>query len=776
MKPTPSLLTLAILAVLPAVASATGAPDANTLDTVRVEATRAKNARSATQNVQVLSRSELDDAMAESMEDVVRYVPGVSIVDMGRFGDNGFNIRGMEGDRVSMSIDGLGMAEGLETARSYEFFRAGRGGVDIDTLKQVEVIKGADAIAGGSGSLGGGVMFTTKDPADYLKASGDDSHASIKLGYTGHNEERLGSFTVANRLGIVESMLVYTKRKAQESEGWYDTTVAPTGSGRRLPDPIDHDSDNVLAKVDFVLSPVHRLGVVYERNRVDNLVDNLSRVSGPGYLERWGDDSNSRDRYGLRYQWNADSTAFDNLQLQLDRQKTDSHGITRIVSGSGSSANPLPTPNTTPCTLKATCLRAEDRRTEQVLDRVALDLDKRVGAHELIYGASWQDREIDYHAFDYRWNNAGALDTVTTDPNQVPRTDAKSWNVYLRDRIKLLDDALQFNVGARYDRHAYTPHLGATFVDRTGTVGPVHFASPTWQAGLSYLLVPEHTVWLQAGRGFRAPTTGEMYAATSTTPLIVAATGKEVLVSTSVANPDLESEKSLNLELGWRWEGARSRIAVSAFRDRYDDFIDSVLELRDANTAYRSCGRFGCSTTKGYQVASLANLGEVTVKGVEAEGLWQVGDAWLLRAMYSHNEGRQKDGSPLNSINPDRGVLGLSWQGMEQRLRLTGVLTHALAKTRGDVKIERDVFGNIPEPFLSDAYTVFDLFGSLRFNANLKVNAGIYNLFNERYYQWARIRNVTLGDLPLYGYATDEGIGRFSEPGRNYRVNLTWTF
>ena len=77
---------------------------------------------------------------------------------------------------------GLGMAEGLETARSYEFFRAGRGGVDIDTLKQVEVVKGADAITGGSGSLGGGVAFTTKDPADYLKATGNDSFGSLKLG------------------------------------------------------------------------------------------------------------------------------------------------------------------------------------------------------------------------------------------------------------------------------------------------------------------------------------------------------------------------------------------------------------------------------------------------------------------------------------------------------------------------------------------------------------------------------------------------------------------
>ena len=70
--------------------------------------------------------------------------------------------------------------------------------------------------------------------------------------------------------------------------------------------------------------------------------------------------------------------------------------------------------------LALTCVRAEDRHTEQVLDRLALDFDKRTGAHALAYGASLQNREIDYGAIDYRWNNKGELDTATVDPGQVP--------------------------------------------------------------------------------------------------------------------------------------------------------------------------------------------------------------------------------------------------------------------------------------------------------------------------------------------------------------------
>lgn len=775
MKLSPSLLALAIASSLSFPLHAETAADAPTLDTVEVKGRREKQ-KSANQNVTVVDARQLEDEMAENMEDITRYIPGVSIADMGRFGENGFNIRGIEGDRVAMTIDGLSMSEGLETARSYEFFRAGRGGVDIDSLKSVEIVKGADSIGAGSGALGGAVVFTTKDPYDYLAAEGNDTHVGGKFGYTGYNGEKLGSLTLANRTGIVESMLVYTRRKGHEAEGWYDSTDVEIGSARRLPDPIDHDSTNLLGKVDFVISPAHRFGLVYERNRVENLVENLTRLAPPSYIERWGDDHNNRDRYGLRYTWTAGNAAFDTLEAKVDRQETESHGLTRIVTGSGTSANPTPTPNTTPCTPALTCNRAEHRYTAQVLDRVALDLDKRAGAHALAYGAAWQQRDIDFSAIDYRWNNAGELDTATVDPAQVPKTDARAWNLYLRDRISLLDSRLRLTLGLRYDRYDYSPRLGETFGDDTGTVGDVSFSAPTGQVGISYEFLPHQTLWFQAGRGFRAPTTGEMYAPTSTTEITEVATGNIVTVPTTAANPDLEAETSLNLELGYRWETETARFGISVFRDRYDDFIESVRLTGNPDTEYESCTRGTCTTRFGYDYNTLANVGEVTVKGIELEGLWRLGDAWLLRAVASRNEGSQKDGSPLDSINPDRSLIGLSWQGLDNRLRITGNVTHSAAKKLKDVNATSDVFGQPADSFLSGAYTVIDVFGSFRFNEHLRINAGVYNLFDEEYYQWARIRNVTRGDFYLYGYATDEGIGRYSEPGRNYRITVSVSF
>ena len=782
MTPTTRLLALAIAAALslPQHARATDAEDkdgkhAKTLDAVLVEGTLTRG-QSTNQNATMLDADQLEDELAESMEDVIRYIPGVSVSDMGRFGDNGFNIRGIEGNRVTMTVDGLSMSEGVETSALYEFFRAGQGGVDIDSLKGVEIIKGADSITAGSGALGGAVLFTTKDPRNYLQAGGNDSYIGGKFGYTGHNGEKLGSLTVANRTGIVESMLVYTRRQAHESEGWYDDTAATTGSARRMPDPVEHDSTNILAKLDLALSDAHRLSAVYEYNRVDNLVENLSRVSPPAFFERWGDDDTARDRYGLIYAWSAETPAFDTLELRLDHQRTASHGITRMRTGTGSSANPRPGPNTTPCTPALPCTRAEDRRTDQTQDKLALDLDKSAGAHALAYGLAWQRREIDFTAIDYRWNNAGALDSATIDPAQVPGTEVKAWNLYLQDRLALQGDRLQLHLGVRYDRYDYTPTLSPTFIDNTGSVRAVSFAAPSWQTGIHYEIRPGHSLWAQAGRGFRAPTTAEMYAPTSTAQIIEVATGNSVTVPTIAANPDLAAETSLNLETGYRWQGAQSRFGISLFRDRYDDFIESVRVTRNPGTQYRTCAGNVCTTRQGYDVTTTANAGEVTVTGIELEGQWQLGEAWLLRTAWTHNRGEVANGRPLDSINPDRGVLGLSWQGLAGRLRVTGNLTHALAKDADDVDISPNQIGTASAPFLSEAYTVVDLFGSYRVNDHLRINAGLYNLFDERYSQWARIRNVSRGTSYLHGYATTEGIGRYTEPGRNLRVSVSWSF
>jgi hemoglobin/transferrin/lactoferrin receptor protein len=772
-NPPRSLLAMAIIANLAGLAHAQEAPDAtSTMSTVYVEAD-AEKPQSAIQNVKVIGAKQLEDENAQNFDDAVRYIPGVSVIDIGRFGANGFNIRGLESDRVAITVDGLNLGDTLDPTSyaPYDFFRSTRGGVDIDALKTIEIIKGADSITAGSGSLGGAVVLVTKDAADYLKENGNDTFVSVKGGYSSDSDESLASATFANRTGIVESLLVVTRREGHERES-YENAPDISGPERRIPDPMKRESNNVLAKIDFVPNDTHRFGLVAEI--ADSTVDSkaLSRLDA-SYHARTGHDESDRDRYGLKYEWKAGNSLFDTMEWRYDHQKQHSSGLTYMLFNSA----------TCPQGVRP-CDRTEDRYYDQRLDSMNLHFDKAFSnggiTHALFYGAGYQVRDADFSSIDTRYvGQTGQVSLIEVDPDFVPKTDVTNWNFYARDRVTFADGRFGLTAGVRYDRYEYEPKFDPNYEDLSGTVGTVRFASPTWQLGFDFKVAPEHTLWAQLGRGFRAPTVEDMFYATRTTPGIVDATGEEVDLWDSVANPDLESEKSLNTEIGWRWQADRHMFGISAYRDRYSNFIEYVTRVRNPDVAYRVCNAVGnnCTVEYGDEYTTPANAGRVTVKGIELEGRWLLSNDLSMRFAYSYNEGEKQNGDPLTSIVPASGVLGLRYDAPSRRWNVTGNLTHSAAKNRNDA-VETNASGNqvASSAYLSDRFTVFDLLTTINLTDKLKLNAGVYNLFDEEYFRWQRVRFVTNGSGGVRGGVRGDGIDRYSEPGRNFRVSLSYFF
>ena len=788
MKLQPSLLALAVATSLavPALARAAALEADSTLDTIQVTETRKK---SDNQNVTTLSAKNLQQQGAQSMEDAIRYVPGVEMVDLGRAGFNGFNIRGMEADRVSITLDGLSFPQSMDPGsyQPYEFFRSGRGSVDLEAVKTVEIIKGADAITAGSGALSGAVMFTTKDPADFLKASGNDSFGSVKYGYTGSSDENMGSLTLANRTGKFESLLVYTKRDGHETESWYDTTIDRLGPGRRTPDPVDRESDNLLFKVNFLATDTQTLGVVYERARATNDVDNWTRSDGTGsYFFRSAEDRSDRDRYGLKYTWRAGNALFDSMEATADHQKNYIQGQTNVLVANGTAAT-----YGTRCSTTDPCSRQENRWDTQKRNRIALDFDKSVEAaglrHDIVYGAAWQQAKIHWNSVDSRWGNDGSLFTRETDPSLWPDTRETDLTAYVRDRVRLLDDRLSLTGGLRYDSYKYTPETSAGgngqsgYEDGGGSVGVSKFSSPTWNLGAEFKFTDTQSLWVQGGRGFRAPGVNDMYGSSSTTEVTRVSDGATVTVPDGKSNPDLDAERSLNLELGWRFQSDRLRLGVSVFRDKYSNFIDTAQYVADEGTQYSTTTRGVTTVTNGYTYTMPINRGNVEVKGVEAEGMWLLADNWLTRVAYSYNEGTDNDDQPLASIIPAKAVAGLTYNAPSRRWSVTANVTHQQRKDPSDYgkSITNGSYGVEVVPvyaYKAREYTLLDVFGSYDITPKIHLTAGVYNVFNKEYYLWNRVRTAGAGTAIFQGATSPDGIGRWSQPGRNVRFTLSYDF
>ncbi|RVT47569.1 TonB-dependent hemoglobin/transferrin/lactoferrin family receptor [Rheinheimera sediminis] len=763
-----SLFSTSLLAE---VAAEEAAKDLSQLDAVTVTATALEDKKSTTANSTVLKAKQLEQQQVQRLEDMVRYIPGVSLTDQGRFGSAGFNIRGLEGNQVAITVDGLSVGETLNppTYAFYDFFAAGRGGIDPDAVKQIEIVKGADAIAAGSGSLGGAVLFVTKDAADYLEPEGNDTFVRLKAAYSGANDETQGTVTVANRSGKLEALAVLTKREGHEMENYADSAErqAITGSGRPVADPQDNNSHNILTKLKYQLTEAQDIGLTAELFKADIDTNNLSWLSR-SYLTRTSDDQQERSRIGLKYNWLAGHPLFDGLATSLDYQKTNNDAFTLMLA---------PASVARLCTT-GPCYRSEDRDYQQDLLKWAFALDKELqtqgSSHQLVYGGALEQKSVDFSAIDTSYvGQTMEIARQDIDPDFVPETDADLWHLYVRDSIKFNNSAFSLTSGLRYDHLSYKPQLNTGFTDATGTVQDSSFSAVTGQIVGHYQLTDQQSVALQLGRGFRAPSTEEMYFQTSSVSRTEQATGKVVTgLYGSLSNPNLEAEYSTNLELAYQWQGNNSRIKVAVFKDNYRDMIENVTKVQNPDTVYESCTSFGCTVTQGNPYTINENVGDVDVAGVELQGAWRFNQNWSAQFSYSHHEGEKENGDPLITISPDKLVAGVSYRATDWWSLATNLSYSSEVKAKDAYETEEDGTQTQLVTYLPNSATVVDVVSTMEFGDNWLLNLGVYNLLDKEYYRWERIRYAA----STRNNISADGIQRYSEPGRYAKLSVSYSF
>lgn len=110
----------------------------------------------------------------------------------------------------------------------------------------------------------------------------------------------------------------------------------------------------------------------------------------------------------------------------------------------------------------------------------------------------------------------------------------------------------------------------------------------------------------------------------------------------TIGNPNLDPERSLNVDVGLRWFGERAFLSTQVFRLEIDDYIERV-EIGD-------------------DLLTFVNLVSGTIEGVELEGFYQLADAWMLTFSGHAIDGETDDGSTLADISADRVQLGLEYE------------------------------------------------------------------------------------------------------------------
>ncbi|MDZ7663648.1 TonB-dependent receptor domain-containing protein [Thiohalophilus sp.] len=152
---------------------------AETADTIQVTATRtAQTADESQASVTVLTREDIEASPAQSIDELLRNVPGIDITRNGGYGKNtSVFMRGTESDHVLVLVDGVRAASATLGSFAWANF-------SLDNIERIEVVRGPRAALYGSDAIGGVIqIFTREAERTSLKITGG-SHRTREATFT----------------------------------------------------------------------------------------------------------------------------------------------------------------------------------------------------------------------------------------------------------------------------------------------------------------------------------------------------------------------------------------------------------------------------------------------------------------------------------------------------------------------------------------------------------------------------------------------------------------
>jgi hemoglobin/transferrin/lactoferrin receptor protein len=637
-------------------------------------------------SMEVLGEQDIQEQIIDSVQGLFLHMPAVNVGGGNGRGEGAINVRGITGNRILITLDGVRQPKVLD----YGALTSSRYYIDINALKQVEVVPGPASSLYGSDALGGVVAFTTKDPEDIYRGSVDGSAGSVSATYNSGNKGLSSSFQAAGKSGDTRYMAIVSHAEQQEMK----TTgkVGGTGSTRTIANPNRSQNSSALVKIKQGLGDDDTLEFAAEHsvgNSVTDYESGATTSNRGSYSDYVYDDDKAKTRLSLAYQTQAKSSWYDDLQVSADWQSTAADQYqTYAYSGTERTYD------------------ADYRENNLALKGDAgLGFESDGLVHSLTYGVSYETGRFE------QWRDSSSTGIA----RGMPVTKANSYAVYVQDLLQLVDSGWSFVPGLRYDNYKISAHPDADFL----AINPWD-ADPKDNAGnqLSFKVGSIYdfgggaSFFAQFAQGFKAPDMDELY--------------KNYVSPHGYAlkpNPALKPESVNAIEVGVRVVGEESDYELVAFDNNYDNFIDTVTD--SSNPSYP------------YGLMQSQNLQGVHIQGVEIKGGFDVNDATSVQMSIAYAEGTYVEtgvSKALDSVSPLTASMSLAYD--------EGDWGGQVSMLAGAGKKSADISGTaLP----SSGYGVVNMTYYKYLTGDMRLDAGIYNLTNKEYYAWESSRHVGSG-------------------------------
>lgn len=677
--------------------------------------------RDVLDNLQILNWSQLGS----------RAEPGVNFSN----NTNSVNIRGLDKTRVLTRIDGIRLPYLVDIRGAMGGISGGLNAIDFNTLSSIDIVRGSDSSTVGSGAMGGVVDVRSLSPTDLLTA---DQNLGVlsKTGYYSVDNSWLLNAAVAGQASNGLLWLIQAgTRLGHETQNMGST--GGYGISRTEPNPTNDTQQNYQLKLEQSFEGGHTIGLAGAYfTRQDDVQDMTAepRIYSPDQSKIT--DKTTRQSLAMNYAWSASHSrsALDTFAAQIYWQS--------VELSSNLNANRLVMPIGD---------YQRDNRIKENSWGANLEATKHLTgdiSQRWSFGGDWHATDLQQFAAGkdscppppYRGQYRGCA-FFHNNQSDIPDTTGNQYALWLQNTIGFAQDQFSLTPALRYDYYEYTPSNGSFGRNKTGT-SLNQTSGQAWSPKMlaSWSVTNEMRFYAQYALSFNAPTATQLYSRFGT-PGQYLVTG----------NPALNPEKGRGWELGAKYDHSKISGSLTYFDNHYDNFIESVTGPGTAQYPIF--------------VQSFENLDNVRIYGIEARTEWRIAGRWRIFGSLAWTEGKdQNTGRYLNSVAPLQAIFGVgytapSWGASAQV---------SAAAARNKVAYPERPSTTVAADFKAPGYGVVDLTAYWRPShlKGLVLQAGLFNAFDKTY--WNAL------DVPsAVGART---LDRYTEPGRNFSVSLTYQY
>nr|WP_246048955.1 TonB-dependent receptor [Brenneria rubrifaciens] len=726
-----------------------------------------------------LTAEEMQKNGANDFGTIMRYQPligatgssgGANTGKSGYSGDRGgytgYNIRGLEANRVSIDVDGI--AQPNATGRSYagragsNTFGIGRDYIDPYLYGSVGIESGATAVSNSNHALGGSVSFRPKSADDYLSPE-KSSYFGYQSGYDSSNRSWHNGVTVAGGDETLRGLIAVSRRDGQETEN---------NSGTLDAYPANWHSNAVLASGIWQPNSEHMFTGTLDYYHKTNHTNFDYWGSGSSTIYGKAQQSSQTRRWSasLKDRWTpTNNPLVDLVDTRLFYQQTEAHDNTSApASGSGFLAAPA--------------------------HLIYSDYDVKTYGIETQMAKSWR-----FHAFSWGFNASESRserpyrqDPLLTSFNDLskPEADSRSYMLggFVQDKMTWNLSGHDFSVVPAV-RVAYQNSKPTNLSNMTGDGSVIDtsdvetlygsFSDTQVLPSLSFLydITPQLTTYLQYKRGAQFPNASQLYGSYNL-PSNWMGSSQYALIG----NSDLDTETSDNVEWGLKGEAVKGvTLNTAVFYNSYKNFIDYTRYQRTANP-----DKFTNVPSNIGTIYQAENRDKAYIYGGEISakfdfGTWfEQADGLSTRLAFGYAEGQSKSRYSgdkyvdLDSVPPMRAVVGVAYDDPD--LRYGAALTATFNKGKQASSTGRQSYNNSGGAIADSAtqymrvpgYGLLDLSAYYRVTKNVKLSGGIYNITDRKYWDYLSSRNLESStNQDLYDQALSVAPGRTFQLGVN---------